>query len=92
MARCHLTGPNTNSLLWGSNPLSLAHVTDLPASKALHTGPYKSQVHKKLLSTYRKKLKKCLWSRFRYIGHRSKRSCEINQRRLGAWFFPGISQ
>ncbi len=30
----------------GANPCPLAQVMDLPASKALHTGPYQSEVHR----------------------------------------------
>ncbi len=30
----------------GPNPLPLAQVMDLPTSKALHTGPYQSEVHR----------------------------------------------
>jgi hypothetical protein len=32
-------------LSFGPNPLSLAHVMGLPASKAFPTGPYQSVVH-----------------------------------------------
>jgi hypothetical protein len=35
-----------NSRFSGPNPLPIAHVMDLHASKTLHTGPYKSKVHK----------------------------------------------
>jgi hypothetical protein len=40
-ALCHFTGPK-NSPFPGPNPLPLAHVMYLPASKTLRTGPYKS--------------------------------------------------
>jgi hypothetical protein len=36
LGKCHL----------GANPLPLAQVMDLHASKALRTGPYQSEVHK----------------------------------------------
>jgi hypothetical protein len=40
-ARCHSQGPKKVSIP-GPNPIPLALVMDLPASKALRTGPYKS--------------------------------------------------
>jgi hypothetical protein len=40
-ALCHFTGPK-KVLISRANPLPLALVMDLPASKALPTGPYKS--------------------------------------------------
>jgi hypothetical protein len=40
-ARCHFTGPK-KSRFPGPNPLPLALVMEMPLSKALHTGPYKS--------------------------------------------------
>ncbi len=43
LGECHL-GPK-KSRFPGPNPLSLAQVMGLPASKALRTGPYQSVVH-----------------------------------------------
>jgi hypothetical protein len=44
MARCHFTGPKKVSIS-RANPLPLAFVMDLHASKTLRTGPHKSLVH-----------------------------------------------
>ncbi len=49
--RSAVRGPK-KSRFPGPNPLPLAQVMDLPASKALHTGPYPRRINQRSTSTY----------------------------------------